>query len=187
MGFVDASLQALRRLAVGLTALGAVCALLMMLHVTADVVGRYAFNHPVHATLEVVEHIYMVCLAFLPIALVQVDREHLVIELFIRDAHGIAGRIATLFSTLIALAICGLIAEKTIEIAVEKTRIAEAVYLVDSLLPVWWVRWVIAAAFTLCTLILLLQLVQDLARLAGRQPAVPAAGDRPAPHPSPLD
>jgi len=187
MGLVDAALRVLRRLAVGLTALGAVCALLMMLHVTADVVGRYAFNHPVHATLEVVEYIYMVCLAFLPIALVQVDREHLVIELFIRDAHGLPGRLATLLSSVIALLICGLIAEKTIEIAIEKTRITEVVYLVDSLLPVWWVRWVIAAAFTLCTLILLLQIVQDLTRLRGGPRAADPSADRPGPAPSPLD
>lgn len=158
-------LKAMRPIAVFLTALGAICALLMMAHVTADVIGRYVFNKPVHATLEVVEHIYMVCLAFLPVALIQLDREHLLIELFIRDAHSRLGRIATLIGSLIAFAMSALIAWKTFETAIDKTQIDEALYLVDSFLPVWPVRWVIAFAFVFSSIILIAQIIEDIALL----------------------
>lgn len=171
---VSRLLKWLRPLAVAMSALAALIVVLMMLNVTADVVGRTFFHKPVHATLEIVENIYMVCLCFLAMPLVQCDRDHLVIELFVRDADSPVGRVATLLSTTVALAICGLISWKVIGIAIEKTEIDEVVYLVDSMLPVWWVRWVIALVFSLLTVILALQLVEDLQRFG--KPHAPKGG-----------
>jgi len=161
---VERLLRLLRGPAIVMTALASVITILMMLNVTADVIGRTFFNKPVHATLEIVENVYMVCICFLPMALVQHDREHLLIELFVPDPDSPVGRVATLVSSLIAFFLCALIAWKTIGIAIKKTEILEVVYLVDSFLPVWWVRWVIAVAFTLVSAILALQIVQDVGR-----------------------
>ncbi len=167
-------LKGMRPVAVFLTALGAICALLMMVHVSADVIGRFVFHRPVHATLEVVEHIYMVCLAFLPVAMIQLDREHLLIELFIADAHSRIGRVATLIGSLIAFSMSALIGWKTFEIAIEKTRIDEVLYLVDSFLPVWPVRWVIALAFVFSSIVLIAQIIEDI--LALGKPRATEAG-----------
>src|SRR5690606_30864777 len=114
---VERLLRVLRVPALAMTALASVITILMMLNVSADVIGRTLFNKPVHATLEIVESIYMVCICFLPMAMVQHDREHLLIELFVRDADGPVGRFATLIANLIALFLCALIAWKTFFIA----------------------------------------------------------------------
>jgi TRAP-type C4-dicarboxylate transport system permease small subunit len=177
---IERLLRILRGPAIVMTALASLITILMMLNVTADVIGRTFFNKPVHATLEIVESIYMVCISFLPMALVQHDREHLLIELFVPDADSPVGRVATLMSSLIALFLCALIAWKTIGIAIKKTEILEVVYLVDSFLPVWWVRWVIAIAFVLVSMILALQVVQDFSRFGKPHRPKHAHGAEPA-------
>ncbi len=53
---------------------------LMMLHVTADVFGKYLFGQPILGTLETVSHYYMVAAIFLPIALVQAARGQVIVD-----------------------------------------------------------------------------------------------------------
>lgn len=58
------------------------CALiLMMLHISADVVARYIFNAPLHGTVEVVSAYYMVGVVFLPLAMIERSNAHIVVEL----------------------------------------------------------------------------------------------------------
>src|SRR5690606_21040729 len=58
----------------------------MMLHVCADVTGRYFFNHPLVGTTEIVSGWYMVAVAFLPWAYLARTDNHIVAELFLRNA-----------------------------------------------------------------------------------------------------
>lgn len=54
----------------------------MMLHVCADVAMKYLFNRPIPGTLEVVSNYYMVWAVFLPLALVELTRGAVSVELF---------------------------------------------------------------------------------------------------------
>ncbi|MCE8021055.1 TRAP transporter small permease [Halomonas sp. MCCC 1A11036] len=54
---------------------------LMMLHVTADVIGKHFFNSPIPGTTEVVASYYMVAVVFLPLAWVEVREGSIVVEL----------------------------------------------------------------------------------------------------------
>ncbi|SMF35574.1 TRAP-type C4-dicarboxylate transport system, small permease component [Tistlia consotensis] len=56
--------------------------LAMMLHVCADVAMKYLFNDPIEGTLEVVSYYYMVGSVFLPIALVELRRGSVAVDLF---------------------------------------------------------------------------------------------------------
>lgn len=47
---------------------GAVGLIMMMLHVSVDVVSKYVFNYPVPLTMEMVSYYYMTAVAFLPLA-----------------------------------------------------------------------------------------------------------------------
>jgi TRAP-type C4-dicarboxylate transport system permease small subunit len=62
--------------------LSALLLLVMMLHVCADVGMKYAFNQPIPGTLEVVSYYYMVWAVFLPLALVELTRSAVSVELF---------------------------------------------------------------------------------------------------------
>ena len=46
--------------------LGMLAAVFMMFHVSADVVGRTVFNHPLEGTTEMVSAYYMVAVSYLP-------------------------------------------------------------------------------------------------------------------------
>src|SRR5262245_13352289 len=55
---------------------------LMMLHVTVDVVGRYAFNRPLDGTTEIVAAYYMVVIAYAPWAWIAARDNHIVAGMF---------------------------------------------------------------------------------------------------------
>ena len=57
--------------------------LIMMLQIVGDVIGRYFFNSPIDGTMAIVSNWYMVAIIFLPLALVQRHRQHVVTTFFI--------------------------------------------------------------------------------------------------------
>lgn len=54
---------------------------LMMLHITAEVIARYVFASPLHGTVEIVSTYYMVAVVFLPLALIERVNGHIIVEL----------------------------------------------------------------------------------------------------------
>lgn len=54
---------------------------IMMLQVTADVVGRYLFNAPLPATIVFVSHYYMLFVVFLPLAMPERTNGHISVEI----------------------------------------------------------------------------------------------------------
>jgi TRAP-type C4-dicarboxylate transport system permease small subunit len=64
--------------------IGAICILLMMLHVTADVAGRYLFNSPLPGTIVTVANYYMVIIVFIAIGVAEEKRAHISVE-FLTD------------------------------------------------------------------------------------------------------
>lgn len=55
----------------------------MMLQIVGDVIGRYFLNSPIDGTMAIVSNWYMVAVIFLPLALVQRHRQHVVTTYFI--------------------------------------------------------------------------------------------------------
>lgn len=78
-GFID---RAVGQASGVLVVLGAIAMLLMMLHVVADVSGRYIFNHPLPGTLESVSYYYMVMVLSLPFAYVTRMQGQITVEMF---------------------------------------------------------------------------------------------------------
>lgn len=56
--------------------------LVMMVHVTADVLLKYLFRSPIPGTLEVVSYYYMVAIVVLPAAFVELTRQSIAVDLF---------------------------------------------------------------------------------------------------------
>ena len=61
--------------------IGGLGLVLMMLHITADVIARYIFSAPLHGTVEIVSAYYMVAVVFLPLAMIERVNGHIVVEL----------------------------------------------------------------------------------------------------------
>ena len=73
--------KALAGASTGLAWLAGLGLILMMLHISADVLARYIFNSPLHGTVEIVSAYYMVGVVFLPLAMIERANGHIVVEL----------------------------------------------------------------------------------------------------------
>ena len=150
------------RLSNVLLALGGVAIVALMLHVCADVVGKYFFNQPIMGTLEIVSRYYMVACVFLPLAWVQLRRQHLTVEMF---TMGLSERRLAALDGAVALLGFAYVAVLTWLVfgqAVDATRDNEFLSLTFYDLPAWPSRWVLPVSFGLFALVLLLQAWFDL-------------------------
>ncbi len=87
------------------TIVGAIAVALMMLQITADVIGKFVFLAPVPATITLVSNYYMVVVAFLPLAFCERGNGHISVEVLtelmpMRAQHHL-GAFATLLSAII--------------------------------------------------------------------------------------
>ncbi|HZD26825.1 MAG TPA: TRAP transporter small permease [Alphaproteobacteria bacterium] len=106
-------------------AIGAVGLVLMMLHITADVIGKYVFNAPVPVTLEVVSNYYMVAVVFLPLALVERNNGHIFVELVSQHLRPRLQMLLAALTSLVAAAYFGAFTYRTWLDAIAKYRIGE--------------------------------------------------------------
>ena len=113
----------------------------MMLHVVADVIGRYAFSKPITGTLEIVSHYYMIAIVFLPLALVQRRNAHIKVEVFTSWFSPRTVAVVDVVATAIALTYVGLMVWFVTYEAIEHTLIREKIVIGVSLVPVWPARW----------------------------------------------
>ena len=71
MQFVGKFLSGVTRIA---SLFSTLCIVLMMLHVTADVIGRYLFKAPLPGTIVVVGHYYMIIVVFIALGVAEEKR-----------------------------------------------------------------------------------------------------------------
>lgn len=67
----------------GASGIAGILVLLMVAHVSADVVMRYVIGQPLNATILYVSAFYMVAIAFLPLGLVEQKGSHIAVELLV--------------------------------------------------------------------------------------------------------
>lgn len=142
--------------------LGGIGILALMLHICADVAGKYFFNKPITGTLEIVSWYYMIACVFLPLAFVQVHRQHLTVEMFTmglgrRKLAALDGCVA-----LLGLAYVLLLSWLVLGRAVKATADRESLALTFYDVPAWPSRWILPVSFGLFALVFLGQALTDL-------------------------
>ena len=147
-----------------LTFFSGVAVLAMMLHICADVISRNFFQAPVPATLEFVTYLYMVSSVFLPLALTQYERGHVIVEVF--TANLSPRRIAAI--DFIALLLCfiyiAFLGWFAMLEAIRATARDEVITLYGVDLALWPTRWLVPLGFGGMAIV---QLMQILAFLTG--------------------
>lgn len=122
--------------------------LVMMLHVTADVFMKYAFNQPIQGTLEIVAFYYMVASVFLPLALVEFTRTSIAVDMFF-DHFPRAARIGLMVFVLFACAVFyGALAWITWEDALRSFARREIV-MGPINVPIWPTRFLLPLGFAM--------------------------------------
>ncbi len=113
---------------------------LMMGHVTIDVVAKYLFNAPITGTVETVTYYYMVSVVFLPLALVELRSEHIYVDLFIRRLPARIQMRIYVFACLCGILYFSGMAYQTFLDAVHSTVQQETV-MSNYIFYVWPSRW----------------------------------------------
>lgn len=142
--------------------LGCVATFLMMLHVCADVLTRQFTTWRVPGTLETVTYVYMVVIAFLPLAMVQARRQQISVELFVELIpprmlallDGLVGLVGTVFLIVMTWF--------SLRLAWSQTQIWEAAPSMTAPVPIWPVRWLLSLSWILVCIHLAVQTVESL-------------------------
>lgn len=142
-----------------LVIIAALALLLMMLHVTADVIGKYVFNAPIPGTAEVVASYYMVSAVFLPLAWVEIIEGSITVEL-IYDLLGRRARtLALLVATTLSALFYGGLAWLSWSPATQAWRIGEIVEGTWRVV-IWPTKFLLPVGLALACLVMVLRLIE---------------------------
>lgn len=143
----------------------------MMVHICADVAGKYLFNAPIDGTLETVSLYYMVAVVFFPLAYATQNGGQIMVELFTRKLSERARRYLDGGVAIFGFLYMSLFAWETGIEAVHRTQSGEIRETAQSLIIVWPSRWILPLSFALMAAYLLYEGIQQIrqARLAGQK------------------
>ena len=150
-----------RRGSDGLTILGGLCLVLMMLQIVVDVGLNRVFNSPIEGNLEVVSYYYMVGVVFLPLAMVELRHEHINVDLFILMLPKGMRVYVYVFSCVVSLVFFAVLTYRTFLDAVHATRVTE-IMMGSIYVTIWPSRWTLPAGFALVFLAILVHAIRAL-------------------------
>ncbi len=120
-----------------LTFIGFIAVMAMMFHVSLDVLGKYLFNAPLPATLEVVSHYYMVAVVFLPLGLVERQNLHIAVEILSANMPKPIERFFIFIAMIASLGYFGILTYRTWFDAVDKWEVGSFIMGSTSAVPTW--------------------------------------------------
>lgn len=128
---------------------GGAAIVLMAVHITTDVLGKWLLNTPIPGTLELVAYYYMVACTFLPLALVQQRRENITADLASAFLGGRANRHLLRFSDVLTAVFFLLAGAAALHHAWRRTLDGETVDATFAELYLWPSRWFVVFGFVL--------------------------------------
>lgn len=162
-GRIEKILDGCARLLMGI---GSVAVVLMMVHVMAEVILRYFFTASIPGTEEIVSGYYMVAVVFLPLGYVQMERGHVIIELFTLK---VSDRGKAWLDGCVLLVCAGALSIFTyagFDKAVSMTARGEMwIGLIDVI--IWPARWMLPAGLLVMTVMMVLQAIREFQSAAG--------------------
>jgi TRAP-type C4-dicarboxylate transport system permease small subunit len=143
---------------------------LMMLHVSADVTGRYFFGRPIEGTTEIVSAYYMVIVAYLPWAYLAKNDTHIAVDIFTRLMPPVVAHWLDVCVKVLVTAYLGLFIYQTASQAISQTRIHEVWQAGTTFLPVWPSRWLPPIAAGLMFVYLVVKIIDDIIKGPRQEP-----------------
>ncbi|MCT7378369.1 TRAP transporter small permease [Chelativorans salis] len=151
-------LTLLRHLTNALALVAAAGVLAMLLHVTADIVGRQIFGRPVPATVEIVSRYYMLLIAFLPLAWTERRGEMIAVDVFAGLFRGRWERVDKVLVNVLSFAAFAFLTYTTWFAAMREFGSGSFVLSLSVAVPVWPGYFVLPLAFALASLVSALKL-----------------------------
>lgn len=120
--------------------------LIMMIHISLDVVLKYVINKPIKGTIEAVSYYYMVLSVFLPIAIVEVMRQSIAVDIFYNMMSRHMKVACTALAFFICAAVYGGLAWMTLADAMRSLARNE-IAMGENYIPIWPSRFVLPVSF----------------------------------------
>ena len=156
------------RIALWLMVLSCATTVLMMAHICADVLFKYAFRMPIDGTLETVSGWYMVAVVFASMAFVETKDGHISIDLFTRHLSAGAQSRLSVLTDLISVVYLVLMVWVSTQEALRRTANNEVWETVNAYLPIWPSRWLVPIGMAALAAVILLKIVRRLTGAGGR-------------------
>lgn len=148
----------LRRLTDLLAFCACVAVVLMMLHITVDVLLRWA-GYPIPATVTIVPHYYMLPIIFLPLALAERNDAHITVELFVQILRRRWQQMLAVLSWLVSAGVFGILFYQTLLDAFDKAAHGTFMMEVDWKIPIWASYFFLPVGFGLVIILLIYRVV----------------------------
>ncbi|QOR40350.1 TRAP transporter small permease [Billgrantia diversa] len=155
---MDALYRLTNRAAVGLALLGTLGILLMVIHITLDVLLRATLSVSIPATVELVTRYYLITLALLPLGWVEWRREMIAVEALEGLMKPWLVRLSDVLVSLLSAAVYGVLAVATWGKAMEQYDIGSYVMSLNFPMPVWPTYFALPAAFALAAVVCVVRL-----------------------------
>ncbi len=136
----------------------------MMLHVAADVTGRTVFNSPIQGTTEIVSGWYMVACAFLPLAWITRNDNHIVAGVFQQIGSKKFAYWLEVAVRILLLVYMAVFTWQTYLRAVQQTRAGEVWQAAGRFIDIWPARWLLPLSGALIILYLILRVISDVSQ-----------------------
>lgn len=146
---------------------------IMMLHVSADVTGRYFFGKPIEGTTEYVSAYYMVIVAYLPWAYLARNDTHISVDIFTRLMPAGFAHWLDLLVKVVVILYLSIFIYQTGSQAINQTRIHEVWQAGTSFIPVWPSRWLPPVAASLMLIYLVVKIIDSIIKGPQPQPVHP--------------
>ena len=137
---------------------------LMMIHIVADVIGRYVFSAPLPGTIAIVANYYMVIAAFLPLAFAEEKDAHISVEVITDLFPEVAQKHLAAWTSLVSLAVFLLLTVKSWEEAVVRHAMGTSVVQGGDRIPVWPASYLLPIGCGLMSAVLLYKFLVYLFR-----------------------
>ncbi len=135
-----------------LSLIGGAAVVLMMLHVTLDVVLLNLFRISMNTAPEIVARYYMVAVAFLPLGWLTMRKQMISVELLDFVLPRWLRQASDFLVALAGVAVYGLLTHATWLAALRQMRSGSFVELVSLQMPVWHSYFLVPVGFSLATL-----------------------------------
>ncbi len=144
----------------------------MALHILADISSRFFLNWPIPGTLEIATHYYLIPMTFLPLAAVELRREHIVVEAF---THFLPERwieILDIIVRITCIACLVIFAWRTGLEAIDSTIKNEDYEAIFFDVLIWPTRWVLPLSFLVFALAMLSTTLKPFKTVSEPQPDI---------------
>lgn len=144
------------------TWISAIALVLMMTHITADVIAKYVFSSPLPGTIAIVSQYYMVAVVFVPLAFAERRSGHISVEVLTERLPLKVSRPLNAGAALYSAIIFGLLTWRGLGEALRKTDVGSFIIEQDVRIDTWPAYFLLPIGAGLIVAALIYKLVRYL-------------------------